>query len=128
MTTQQAADTFVAKWSSVTVNEKAMAQTHFNELCDLVGVPSPLSDPSGLTYRFEKPLTKSGGGAGFADVWRQFIFAWEYKGKGKNLDDAYRQLQLYKEDLDNPPILVVSDIDNIEIHVVFTGYPTVDSQ
>jgi len=125
VTTQQAADTFVAKWSSVTVNEKAMAQTHFNELCDLVGVPSPLSDPSGLTYRFEKPLTKSGGGAGFADVWRQFIFAWEYKGKGKNLDDAYRQLQLYKEDLDNPPILVVSDIDNIEIHVVFTGYPTV---
>ncbi len=125
MTTQHAADTFVAKWASVTVNEKAMSQTHFNELCDLVGVPSPLSDPSGLTYRFEKPLTKSGGGAGFADVWRQFIFAWEYKGKGKNLDDAYRQLQLYKEDLDNPPILVVSDIDNIEIHVVFNGYPTV---
>lgn len=125
MTIQSLADAFVAKWASVTVNEKAMAQTHFNELCVLVDVPTPLSDPTGQTYRFEKPLTKSGGGAGFADVWRQYLFAWEYKGKGKDLDAAYRQLQLYKEDLDNPPVLVVSDIENIEIHVVFTGYPTV---
>ena len=124
MSVQRNAELFVAKWASVTVNEKAMAQTHFNELCDLLDVPAPLSDPTGMTYRFEKPLTKSGGGAGFADVWRQHIFAWEYKGKGKNLEDAYRQLQLYKEDLDNPPVLVVSDIENIEIHVVFTGYPT----
>jgi hypothetical protein len=124
MSHQPHAETFVAKWARVTVNEKAMAQTHFNELCALLDVPAPLSDPSGQTYRFEKPLTKSGGGAGFADVWRQHVFAWEYKGKGKNLADAYRQLQLYKEDLDNPPVLIVSDIENIEIHVVFTGYPT----
>jgi hypothetical protein len=29
---------------------------------------------------------------GFADVWKKGCFAWEYKGKKKNLDDAYQQL------------------------------------
>ena len=28
---------------------------------------------------------------GFADVWKKGCFAWEYKGRKKNLDLAYRQ-------------------------------------
>src|SRR5262252_6474377 len=41
---------------------------------------------------FEKGVTKTGGGDGFADVWRKGFFAWEYKKKKRNLDDALGQL------------------------------------
>ena len=90
-------------------------------------MPTPNDPGSGPdTYCFEKSLTKTGGKAGFADVWKKDRFAWEYKGKGNTatLDAAYAQLLLYKEDLGNPPILVVCDIANYEVHVAFTGYRT----
>jgi hypothetical protein len=35
-------------------------------------------------------------------------FAWEYKGKKKNLDAAYQQLLRYRESLLNPPLSVVA--------------------
>jgi len=56
-------------------------------------------------------------------VWYRDHFAIEYKGKGKypDLDAAYQQLQRYRENLGNPPLLVVCDIDNWEIHTNFTG-------
>ncbi len=118
---------FVAKWRHVTTNERASAQSHFNDLCAVLGQPTPLDlDPHGQFYRFEKPLTKVGGGAGYADVWKRDFFAWEYKTKGKypNLAAAYQQLLIYKEDLDNPPILAACDIANYEIHIAFTGHKT----
>ncbi len=43
-------------------------------------------------YAFEKGAEKLGGGDGFADVWKRGHFAWEYKGKRKDLAAAYRQL------------------------------------
>ena len=78
-------------------------------------------------YCFEKSLTKTGGKAGFADVWKKDCFAWEYKGKGKynNLDAAYSQLLLYKEDLGNPPVLVVCDIARIDPDDVADTFPDV---
>lgn len=48
-------------------------------------------------------------------------FGWEYKKKHRNLFEAYQQLLRYREDLDNPPLLVVSDLDRFEIHTNFTG-------
>jgi hypothetical protein len=30
-------------------------------------------------------------------VWKKDCFAWEYKGKKKNLDEAYKQLLRYRE-------------------------------
>ena len=33
-------------------------------------------------------------------------FAWEYKGKHKDPAAVYQQLLLYREDLENPPLLV----------------------
>ncbi|NJL05489.1 MAG: class I SAM-dependent DNA methyltransferase, partial [Chloroflexaceae bacterium] len=103
---------FAEKWDSNTLNEKAVAQTHFNELCAMLGIPAPNDNPATQAdYRFEQPLSKAGGGAGFADVWRAGIFVWEYKTTGRSLDQAYTQLLLYKDDLGNPPILVVCDID-----------------
>ena len=48
-------------------------------------------------------------------------FGWEYKGKHKDLVAAYQQLLLYREALENPPLLVVCDLDRFEIHTNFTG-------
>ncbi len=77
MTTAASAQSFVEKWDRVTVNEKAAAQSHFNDLCHMLGIAAPLeADPIGAWYRFEKPLSKAGGGAGFADVWREGHFVW----------------------------------------------------
>jgi type II restriction/modification system DNA methylase subunit YeeA len=58
---------------------------------------------------------------GFADVWRKGCFAWEYKGKRKNLDDAYKQLLRYRESLLNPPLLVVCDFECFIIRTNFNG-------
>ena len=41
--------------------------------------------------------------------------------KDKDLRAAYVQLMGYKDDLGNPPLLVVSDLERIEIHTNFTG-------
>ncbi len=48
-----------------------------------------------------------------SDLWKRDFFAWEYKGKDKDLKAAYVQLLNYKDDLGNPPLLVVSDLDRI---------------
>lgn len=61
---------------------------------------------------------------GFCDVWKQDHFCWEYKRPGKysNLDAVFAQLNFYRNDLGNPPLLVACDIDTIEIRTNFTGF------
>ena len=54
-------------------------------------------------------------------MWKKGYFAWEYKGPHANLDKAYQQLQQYRESLENPPLLVVSDIQTIHVHTNFTN-------
>ena len=63
---------------------------------------------------------------GFADVWYRGHFAMEYKGVGKHkdLESAFRQLLLYRDALENPPLLVVCDIEHFEIHSNFTNTAT----
>ena len=95
---------------------------HFLELCDVLGEPHPASeDCSGATYTFEKGGTTIEGKPGFADVWKRGCFGWEYKGKHKDLNVAYQQLLKYREDLENPPLLVVCDLELFEVHTNFTG-------
>lgn len=113
---------FAQKWRGTTTTEKAASQEHFLDLCRLVGQPTPHeADPTGEHYAFERRVEKAGGGDGFADVWKRDFFAWEYKGKKKDLRAAYRQLLDYKDDLGNPPLLIVSDLERIEIRTNFTG-------
>jgi hypothetical protein len=113
---------FAAKWHGVTTTEKASAQEHFIDLCRMLGEPTPHeADPIGAHFAFEKRVGKAAGGDGFADVWKRDFFAWEYKGRNKDLRAAYVQLMGYKDDLGNPPLLVVSDLERIEIHTNFTG-------
>lgn len=116
---------FVAKWSRIQQKETATAQSHFNDVCRLVGHATPLEfDPEGQQFSFEAKTVKPGGQKGFADVYFKGKFIWEYKGPHKDLNKAYRQLQLYREDLQNPPLLITSDIHTIIIHTNFNNYPT----
>jgi hypothetical protein len=108
---------FIAKWRGVDLKERSASQTHFNDLCALLGLPDPIADdPKGEWFTFEKGATKTTGGEGWADVWRKNCFAWEYKGRRKDLTAAYVQLQQYAVALDNPPLLIVSDMERIRIH------------
>jgi len=113
---------FVSKWQRSTLSERSAAQQHFIDLCELLGQPRPADvDLEGNTYTFEKGLTKTSGEHGFADVWMRGFFAWEYKGKHKDLAAAYQQLLKYREDLENPPLLVVCDLDKFEVHTNYTN-------
>ncbi|MFH1108381.1 MAG: DNA methyltransferase [Planctomycetota bacterium] len=116
---------FVSKWSKADLSERSAYQQHFLDLCDLLAQPKPAdADPDGAWYTFERGVRKTTGGDGWADVWMRGHFGWEYKGKHKNLGAAYQQLNLYREALENPPLLVVCDLDRIEIHTNFTGTVT----
>ena len=113
---------FVRKWSDSELRERQASQSHFNDLCSILGVPTPTDDDAkGDHYCFERGAEKVGGGDGWADVWRRGCFGWEYKGKHKDLNAALRQLQAYALDLENPPYLVVSDMERIIVHTNWTN-------
>ena len=122
-TTQITPRAFVDKWQhAADLNERAAAQEHFIDLCRLVGHPTPAEmDPEGTRFTFEAGAAKHSGGQGWADVWKRGAFAWEYKGRHANLDKAYDQLLQYREALQNPPLLIVSDMATIRIHTNFTN-------
>ena len=128
---------FKRKWLRYRGKETSAYQEHFNDLCQVLGQKSPVeADPSGSDwFCFQKRVVKDmelfaadDSGAeptdserGFADVWRRDCFAWEYKGKRKNLDEAYKQLLRYRESLLNPPLLVVCDFERFIIRTNFNG-------
>ena len=112
---------FIANWKTSDLNEKSGAQTHFNQLCELLGVDKPTGTSLADGYGFEKNVEKTGGGHGFADAWKRGCFAWEYKSPGGDLGAALKQLKLYSSDLHNPPLLIVSDMRRIEIHTNWTN-------
>jgi type II restriction/modification system DNA methylase subunit YeeA len=115
-------DKFIAKWRDSTLKERSAAQSHFNDLCDMLGVEKPTDvDTTGDWYCFERGALKTAGGEGWADVWKRSHFGWEYKGKRKDLKAAYAQLQQYAVALENPPLLVVSDMDRFIVHTNWTN-------
>ncbi|MDO8722539.1 MAG: N-6 DNA methylase [Syntrophales bacterium] len=111
---------FIDLWKDNKLTERGGAQGHFDDLCDLLGVDKP-RDPD--NYCFEHGAKKSGGGDGWADVWKRGYFGWENKKPGRDLATALHQLTDYALQLENPPLLVVSDRERIIIHTAFTGYP-----
>jgi len=113
---------FISKWRNVELKERSASQAHFIDLCKLLDIEDPVSaDPKGEWFTFEKGASKTTGGEGWADVWRKECFAWEYKGKRKDLRAAFSQLQQYAIALENPPLLIVSDMDRIQIHTNWTN-------
>lgn len=115
--------------------ESSAYQSHFDDLCRFLNLPTPLeADPAGEFFCFQKRVVKDAelfdleipdanepGERGFADVWKKGCFAWEYKGRKKNLDEAYKQLLRYRESLQNPPLLVVCDFDRYIVKTNFNG-------
>ena len=59
--------------------------------------------------------------AGRADVWKRHHFAWEYKGKHADLDAAFAQLRQYALALENPPLLIVSDMARFRVRTNWTN-------
>ena len=112
---------FVARWRGNTRKETAAYFDHFNDLCRMVGHPTPNEFRGTEFFGFQADAAKQGGGNGWADVWFARRFAIEYKGPHKKLDAAYDQLLLYRESLQNPPLLVVSDMERIIIHTNWTN-------
>jgi hypothetical protein len=150
---------FKKKWSRYQGKETSAYQSHFDDLCRLLGEKTPNeADPSGADFFcFQKRVVKDAEllisaedrfkyeftdeaineairesrealdnrseptERGFADVWKKGCFAWEYKGKKKNLDEAYKQLLRYRESLLNPPLLVVCDFDRYIVKTNFNG-------
>lgn len=113
---------FVHLWKQSKLKERSGSQSHFIDVCRLVGHGTPAEmDPAGEFFTFEAGATKQTGYQGWADVWKKGFFAWEYKGKHADLDAAYQQLLQYREALLNPPLLVVSDMERIVIHTNFTN-------
>ncbi len=113
---------FVAKWKKINLTERSSAQSHFIDLCHMLGLPTPTdADPTGENYAFERGVNKHNAGQGWADVWKRGFFAWEYKRNWASLEKAYDQLLQYRESLENPPLLIVSDNLTIEIHTNFNN-------
>ncbi|MEG8015893.1 class I SAM-dependent DNA methyltransferase [Sphingomonas sp. 22R3R2A-7] len=113
---------FLKKWRNVELKERSASQSHFNDVCALLGIEDPVSaDPKGEWFTFEKGANKTSGGNGWADVWRRECFGWEYKGRHANLDKAYAQLLQYSVALENPPLLITSDMNRIVIRTNWTN-------
>ena len=113
---------FITKWRASELKERSASQEHFIDLCRLVGEPTPAeADPTGEEYCFERGARKDTGGDGWADVWKRRHFAWEYKGKRADLDAAFDQLRQYALALENPPLLIVSDMLRFRIRTNWTN-------
>ena len=104
------------------LKERSAAEEHCIDLCRLLGEPTPAeADPAGDHYCFERGAIKDSGGDGWADVWKRHCFAWEYKGRRANLDAAFDQLRQYALALENPPLLIVSDMRRFRIRTNWTN-------
>ena len=113
---------FITKWRASALKERSASQEHFIDLCHLLDEPTPAeADPSGETYCFERGARKDTGGDGWADVWKRHHFAWEYKGQRADLDIAFDQLRQYSLALENPPLLIVSDMVRFRIRTNWTN-------
>lgn len=48
---------FLTKWRNVELKERTASQSHFNDLCALLGLLDPISaDPQGEWFTFEKQI------------------------------------------------------------------------
>jgi hypothetical protein len=113
---------FVEKWRPVALSERATAQSHFHDLCEMFGHDDPIkADPKGEWFTYEKGVVTASGGDGFADVWMRNHFAWEYKKRKRNLDDALGQLARYALALESPPLHIACDTERFRIVTAWTN-------
>ena len=130
---------FKTKWAKFSGKESSAYVEHFNDLCRMLLLPTPVAaDPTGSeNFCFQKRVVKdvelsgfdkagrvidsADSERGFADVWKKDCFGWEYKGPGEDLEKAYKQLLRYRESLFNPPLLVICDFRRFIVRTNFNG-------
>ena len=117
---------FVDRWRGTDLNELAAYQVFFNGLCDLVQHPKPGdAGTDDATYRFEYPVRKPGGQFGRADVFKKGAWVWEFKDlRTRKLEGAYEQLLTYRDSLENPPLLIVCNLEKFLIRTAFSNTPS----
>jgi len=116
---------FIEKWKNHALTERAAAQEHFIDLCRLFDHPTPAEDdPAGERFTFEKGASVLGAGGGWADVWKKGFFAFEYKKRRRNLDEAMVQLARYAAALEHPPLLIACDTIRFQILTTWTNLET----
>src|SRR2546430_17455842 len=96
---------FKRKWSRYTGKETSAYHGHFDDLCRLLEQPTPAeADPSGSDFFcFQKRVVEDAGlfvlhengvatepgESGFAELWSKRYVGWAYKGKAKNVVEAF---------------------------------------
>ena len=110
---------FIERWSNAGFGERQGAQSFFNDLCGLVGHPTPAGYAHPEAFTFEKAVP-----GGFADAYFEEHFGWEFKGQDAQLDGAFDQLLRYQVHLKTPPLLIVSSFQTIRIQTNFPGMET----
>ena len=110
---------FIARWSNAGFGERQGAQSFFNDLCGLVGHPTPAGYGDREAFTFEKAVP-----GGFADAYFEEHFGWEFKGQDAQLDGAFDQLLRYQVHLKTPPLLIVSSFQTIRVQTNFPGMET----
>ena len=110
---------FIARWRDAGFGERQGAQSFFNDLCGLVGHPTPTGYGDPEAFTFEKWVP-----GGFADAYFEEHFGWEFKGQDAQLDGAFDQLLRYQVHLKTPPLLIVSSFETIRIQTNFPGMET----
>ncbi len=110
---------FIARWQDAGFGERQGAQSFFNDLCGLVGHPTPAGYGDPEAFTFEKAVP-----GGFADAYFEEHFGWEFKGQDAQLDGAFDQLLRYQVHLKTPPLLIVSSFQTIRIQTNFPGMET----
>ncbi len=110
---------FVARWRDAGFGERQGAQSFFNDLCGLVGHPTPAAYGDPEAFTFEKAVP-----GGFADAYFEEHFGWEFKGQDTQLDGAFDQLLRYQVHLKTPPLLIVSSFQTLRIQTNFPGMET----
>ena len=111
---------FIAKWHNTRLTERQGAQSFFNDICELVGHPTPAEYGDSEAFTFEKSVP-----GGFADAYLDGHFGWEFKRYDGQLPEALNQLLRYSVYLKTPPLLIVSSFRTIRIRTNFPGMETV---
>ena len=86
---------FVERWKAVTLTERAAAQSHFIDLCEVLASRTRAADQTGESFTFEKAVSKLHGGKGFADVWKRGFFAGSTRA---NITISRRQTSISRSD------------------------------
>jgi hypothetical protein len=103
---------FSKEWEN-TANERANAQTFWNEFFNVFGVSRR------RVATFEEPVRKPDGQQGYIDLlWKRTVLV-EHKSRGRDLATAYNQAKEYfpgLRDEDLPRYIVVSDFQRIKLY------------